>query len=318
MNTNSLIANVLKSITVQGLAAGILLPEKFNKFVDEMQEDATVLAKSRLMTMNSPKLQIDRISLVGRVLRAGAINGVHNVLSEDQYAEYNTAMNELIAREFQATTSIYDNALRSNIEKTALEGHILQLLGRAAGVDFEELAFFGDKSSSDTFLNQTDGWIKKGKNKIYGAGTTPDFDKETSTAIFKSLKAAYPKPYLTKRKDKLAFLVSYEVEENYRDELKARPTTLGDQTLVNSNQLAYDGIPVIYVPVFERSAIGRVAMLVDFDNLVYGIFHEVTVEPSRKAEERKTNFVLTMEGDVHYENENVVAIALLDQAKPTA
>ena len=80
----------------------------------------------------------------------------------------------------------------------------------------------------------------------------------------------------------------------------------------------YKGIPVVYCPMLERAseATGRVAMLQHPDNMAWGVFHEVTIEREREAKARRTDFVLTIEADAHYEDENAAVVALIDQTQP--
>jgi len=44
----------------------------------------------------------------------------------------------------------------------------------------------------------------------------------------------------------------------------------------------------------------------------------VTVEPDRIPSDRRTDFVLTLEADAHYEDENGAVAALIDQKKPSS
>ena len=61
---------------------------------------------------------------------------------------------------------------------------------------------------------------------------------------------------------------------------------------------------------------GKVAMLMDPNNMVYGIFHEVGVEPDRQPKLRKTDYVFSAESDQGFENPNVGVVALYNMAKP--
>ena len=50
--------------------------------------------------------------------------------------------------------------------------------------------------------------------------------------------------------------------------------------------------------------------------MVYGIFHEVGIEPDRQPKLRKTDFVFSAESDQGFENPNVGVVALYGMEKP--
>ena len=95
------------------------------------------------------------------------------------------------------------------------------------------------------------------------------------------------------------------MENDYRNALRARQTTVGDAAQVRAGAVAYKGIPV----VAAANMVNGQAMLVQSDNLVYGVFREVKIEADRVAKARKTDFVLSMRADCHFENEDAVVVA---------
>ena len=46
--------------------------------------------------------------------------------------------------------------------------------------------------------------------------------------------------------------------------------------------------------------------------MVWGVFHEVTIEREREAKARRTDFVLSFEGDADYEDEAAAVAAFVD------
>lgn len=314
--------SAFKSITVENLGDSVLAPEKFNQFVRAMQARTVILPEARFIEMNSHVTEIDRVGFTGRVLTVGNNpDGTQKVLEEEEFSKPIFATNKLVAKEMQAVTAIRDRALRRNIERGGFENTLVDLFGEAAGRDLEEWAIFADTSNaSDPLLSLTDGWIKKAKNKVYGAGTDKDFDPSADDFpenVLKALLDALPKEFLVNRAE-WRFYVPYEIEDGYRDLLKKRGTALGDRAQTEGGGLMYKGIPVVYCPMLERAsqATGRVAMLQHPDNMAWGVFHEVTIEREREAKARRTDFVLTIEADCHYEDENGAVVALIDQEKP--
>jgi len=266
---------------------------------------------------------------VGRVLRAGKdISGDYRVLPEGEHAKPQFYTNKLIAEEFQAITGIEDQALRRSIERGGFENTLVDMFGEAAGRDLEEVNVLGDKDiaySDDAVLSLINGWAKRGANKVYGDGGSKDFDPSHDSFpenMFEAMLLALPKQYF-QNESEWRFYVDWEVMNKYRDLLKKRETALGDTAQTTAMSLAYKGVPVRYVPMLGRSkplgtdgGKGDIAMLQHPDNTVWGIFHEVTIERDRIPKARKTDFVLTIEGDADYEDENAAVIAYIDMEDP--
>lgn len=323
-----------KGITeISDFGDSILQPEKFNRFVRTMEHAVNVLPNARFIRMDAHKSDIDRTGFVGRILKAGRAaaqgGGAVVELSASTHGVTPTPVtNQLIARELVAITSLRDDALRRNIERGAFEDTLLDLFGGASGRDLEEYALLGDTGvayGTDDVLSQTDGWIKLAGNKIYGAGASKDFDPAASNYpenMFDTMLSSLPKQYLVNVQD-WEYEVTWEVYNSYHNLLKARGTALGDTAQVGMPQLYYKGIKVKYVPTLERAAAsaaaddglmnGKLALLTNPDNMVYGMFHDVMIEKEREAKARRTDFVLSFEGDAHYEDENASVAALIEK-----
>jgi hypothetical protein len=50
--------------------------------------------------------------------------------------------------------------------------------------------------------------------------------------------------------------------------------------------------------------------------MVWGVFHEVTIEPDRVPAERKTDYYLTVEADAKYEDEDAAVVAFMEIPNP--
>jgi len=307
-----------KDVTdVSALGESILAAQQFDRFIEAMQHRTNILPDARFIPMDAHQTNIDRVGFVGRVLTKG-IDKDEEERGTESYKKPDTWTNKLHAVELRGKVALEDRALRRNIERGNFEDHLVDLFGQAAGRDFEEWALLADTDYSDSsdILKAGDGWKKLSDNKVYGQNG--DFDPEDAEEILAALLDALPKEYLVNRGE-WRFYVPYEVEDGYRNKLKARGTALGDTAQTTGDRLMYKGIPVYYAPMLERSkstgddGAGRIAMLQHPDNLVWGVFHEVTIEPYRNAEERRTEFYLTIECDAHYEDEKASAVALLDQ-----
>lgn len=315
---------------INDFGQAVLQPEKLARFIRKMQSKTVILPQARYTPMNSQIKHIDRISFTGRVLKSGKDgSGDHRSLSTSEYAKTNTSTNVLTASEFVAIASLRDDALRRNIEREAFENTMIDLLGEAVGRDLEELALFADKDilyATDDVLSKTNGWIKQAANAIYG-GSKEDFDPTDSDNypenMFNAMLVAMPKEYLSNINE-WRFWVPWEVDNAYRDLLKKRGTALGDSAYTGNSRLAYKGIPVETVPMLARATsvgeggTGDVAILGYPNNHVWGVFYKVTIEREREAKERRTDFVLGLEVDAGYEDENAVVVAYIDKSEPAS
>jgi hypothetical protein len=178
-----------------------------------------------------------------------------------------------------------------------------------SAADLEDLAFNGDLLSPDELLNTTDGWLKKAGKQVTADINFDDVD--SVVAVFdkalNSLDTQY-KGDITQ----LKLYVNYTVADAYRTYLGQKVTALGDRAAYEHIALFYKGIEVVHVPVLDRNSELKV-LLSNPNNLVYGVFHAVTIETERVAKQRKTDFILTVEADAHLEIANAaVAVTVTD------
>jgi len=317
MDTKNILKQIngaVKDITTPTTMGDALLnPEQFDRFVREMQDEAIILNEARYHEMDAQKSNIDRIAFMDRVLEAG---GSEKELAEDDYASPNTKQNQLIAHELLAVVALEDTTVRRNIERDSLEDTIVTLLGEAAGRDMEEYSIFASEDfDSDLYndgegwsaIDMTDAWVKTAANKLW-EGAFDDTADGWPEDLFQEMLESLPKKYLQNRGD-WRFYVPWELEDAYRDLLKDRGTQLGDETQAQYPPIAYKGIPVVYAPMLERYD-ARTTMLQNPDNMVWGVFHDVTLETEREAKKRRTDFVLNFEGDAKYEDENAAVVAV--------
>jgi len=321
--------SAFKAITIGDLDEGILQPAKFDRFVQAMQHRTMILGDARFIAMESHQVDIDRVGFVGRILKAGLDgDGGSRDLSEGEHVKPSFWTNKLNAKELQAITGIKDAALRRNIERGNFEDTLIDLFGEAAGRDMEEWFVLGNTDidwAEDAVLSLIDGWAKRAANKIYGVGASQDFDPNGDNwpeNMFEAMLTAVPKQYLQNRAEWRIY-VDWATENAYRNLLKARSTELGDRGWTQGQAIPYKGLAIQYVPMMERSkavgtdgGAGRIAMLQHPDNMAWGIFQEVTIERDRIPKSRRTDFVLTLEGDADYEDENAAVTAFIEGETP--
>jgi hypothetical protein len=325
----------LKTLTVTDLGQSVLTPEQQAQFIRQIQPNTKVLDEARFKDMTREVMNIDRIGFMGRILSRGKnIDGSINVPGVTKPV---TATNQLIAQEMVSIAPLGDDALEANIEQGNLEQTLLDIFSQAAGRDLEELGLLANKegvpANANDILVITDGWAKLAGNAVYAQGydqvrydplTYNPNDPATfpyPENVFQSMLAGIPKQYLQVRNEWRVY-VPFETYDAYGNLLKQRNTALGDQAQTKGDPLPWKGFQVQEVPMLDRSlstgagGAGRICMLQHPNNMVWGVFRKVRIEPNRKPEERQTNFVLTLKADVGYEDENAAVVAYLDQAAP--
>jgi hypothetical protein len=309
-----------KAVTdVNELGASVLNTAKFDRFIQEARDATTVLPEARFVPMDTHRMEIDRVGFPGRVLKAGrTATALTRVLGEAEFSLPEFRLHALEAKELQAITSLRDAALRRNIERGGFEDTLVDLFGQAAGRDLEEYAMLADKDiayATDDVLSQTDGWVKRADLKLYGTGAGANFDPANGESMFESMLQAIPKRYMGNPAE-WRIWVSWGVRNSYVDVLRGRGNMRADELQEGiSTSVRYKGIPIVYSPGLERST-QPVALMSHPDNMVWGVFHQVTIEPEREAKGRRTDFVLTVEADAGFEDESAAVVAFPATTRP--
>jgi len=292
------INSALKSVMTTDLGSSKLATAKQEQFVQTISEATRVLDSARRINMRSHTHDIDRVGFADRILGTAA-EGVAG--TSDSKPVFNT--NTLESVEVMAIAGITDSTMEDNIERAGFEDTLLDLIADRSGIDLEELFLNGDKTSGDAFLALTDGWLKKSANLVDGGATTPAFDATDVEAMFDAMVASVPKKFLRNRSE-WTFWVHWDIEDAYRNVLKARGTGLGDFAQTTGQQLAYKGFTIQDSANMPEGT----AFLAPATNLVYGVYRDIFIEPDRMPKARKTDFVTTLRVDANFEDENASVV----------
>ena len=306
-------------VDVSQLGSSVLQPQYFNQYVQDAVAQTSIMQDARMIVMDSQVQNIDRVGFGSRILQYVAENT--DISSSDAPT---FAQNVLTAKEFVAMTGISDNALRRSLGKTGFESTLVSMFATQAGIDWEEQAVYADTGvgALPTSMKQQDGWIARADSDqlLYG-GTSGDFEiaDDGYMAMMDKMIETYPREYF-RNPSQLRFYFGWEEYDGFRNELIGRETGLGDTMILGNQQLTYKGIPIVYAPVMDSAEgvahVGRAAFLAEPSNLVYGIFEKVTIERDRIPKARRTDFVLGMEVDQDYVNEEAVVIAFPEVNHP--
>lgn len=329
---------VFKIVDNSEIAGGLKAMEQLAEFIEVVQREATILNEARMERMKSYQKEIAAIDMPtgylypGRITVSGqevkVIPGETENVDDFSLSGY-IQQNMLNAKEFVLRAVIDYDTLEDTIEGPRFEDRIVRMLGESASLDLERAFVFGDTdlatSSPPLILKATDGWVKLAGNTVYGYqhnSTPADFDSSAADFpmnMFDAMLEAIDKKYLIQRGD-VRFYVDWETHRAYRDQVAARETVIGDEALLGQRQLTFDGIPVVHVPTLDDATatahVGRVAMLSRPNNMVWGVYREITVESQKIPSARRVEHVLSMRADCTYADVNGAVVAKIEA--PTA
>jgi len=281
------INTALKAISVGDLGESKLVAEQADQFIKVVSDSTPILNEARLYTMDTPERKIDRTGFGQRIL-----HDPDNLSSVKPSFDTNT----LEVVKAKGKVGIEDDTLEDNIQREDFEDLLIEMIAERCGVDLDELFIQGDSDDAglDDYLQLLDGWLKKADHKL----DSGDYDVTDVEDMFDKMLRALDQKFLRNRAD-WRFYTHWDIEDDYRNALRARGTALGDMAQTEHDAVRYKGIPVYPVANMPE---GR-ALLANPDNVVYGIRRDIRIEPDRKPEDELTNFIVTLRADCHYENE---------------
>jgi hypothetical protein len=319
-----LIKMAVKGITDSNAlgANGILLPTQRTQFLQKAELENKILQMTRRVDMQTQIHEIDNIVFSGRMLSsAKRADGTNKILDPNTDSKSPSfGKDTLIAKKMVGLASIHDEALDVNIERTALQNTILDLVGRNAGEDIAEYAIFADDTipyATDDLLCLGNGWAKKAGQKLYGLGAGRDFDPTQINVLLEQMLLSVPKVFLKNVTDWKYFL-DFDYCNAYRNYLATRPTNMGDAYITTDGKLIYKGIEIVYEPTLEKgvgNGTGRIAMLSNPVNMVWGVFKDVKIVTEREEKAFRTDIIASIQGDAGYEEKDAAVVAFIDKQR---
>jgi len=278
-------------------SAEVLLTDAERQFlVDRVIDESGLLKVTRKLTMNRSRVEIPRMSLGTRVMRATHPGGhpettpyyaggtpPHNPLLpagpagqqlESGAAEhlvsptYSTVVLE--SSKLVLPWAITEEFLEDNPEKGAAEQRIATIMGIQAANDLEDLALNGNEGSNDALLRANDGYLLQAAlgNVVDFSLTTPAFTTNTLESIVRALPTKYRRNFR-----QLRFIVHPDTWMDYVQSIASRQGNMADQYLSGLvGDPTYGGIPLMASP-FMPTPVGGTGqiMLTHPDNLIFGV-----------------------------------------------
>lgn len=281
-------------------AGGYLNPMQSATFIRMMIDQPTLLNEIRVVPMNSPTMEINKIGFGSRILRKAPTSGT--ALAASQRSKPTTDKINLATKEIIAEVHIPYDVLEDNIERGKLEDTLMALISERASLDLEELLLLGGTDAADDYLSLCDGMLVQSTSHIVDySATMPNVTR----AVFKAGIKAMPNKYLRNRPS-MRFYVSPDAHVEYIDSIASRETSLGDSKITNkkfypAQEVAF-GVPVVPAALMPNSS-----YIFTFPkNMILGVQRQIMIETDRDIRARVLIVVLTLRIDLQYEEEDSV------------
>lgn len=285
-----------------------LMPAKTAEiFIKDITEDTTFLGKMRTETVGTKEGTIPKIGVGSRLLR-NHTEGKDNITGNEVVPQIRDLKYE--NKYMTLGTSLTEEWIEQNIEKEGFERKFLGMIAEQERADILDLAFNGDEAilSSEqdaAFLQMNDGFIKQ----IKAGGNVFDNTGNTfNDNLFFKLKLTVPTKYVKKSHKWICSLTTYTELLNT---LKARNTSLGDQILLNGDDINILGHGFDYsIPNFPDDVI----IFAEPKNLTVtffvNIYHLKTKEGKEAIYERKRFYATHLAADFIIQEVKATGIAI--------
>ena len=275
---------------------GYLNPIQSNTFIRMMIEQPTLLNEIRVVPMNAPTMEINKIGFVDRILRAAPNSGT--ALPTNQRSRPTTDKVTLTTKEVIAEVHIPYDVLEDNIERGSLEDTIMAMISERASLDLEELLLQGQIGSADAYLALVNGMLVQSVSHVVDfTAVAPAVTK----AVFKAGLKAMPNKYLRNR-SAMRFYVSPHAEIEFADSLANRETPFGDSKVTGWTPNYAFGVPVKAAALMPNAN----SIFTWPKNMILGVQRRIMIETDRDIRSRVLIVVLTMRIDIKYEEEDSV------------
>lgn len=300
MNNRTLLSKAaIDTATLQN--GGKMNPEQADKFITYMQDFSTFLQRVTFIRMLSTRRTLDMGEVSKRNMRKQKENQENAATGT-----FKTKQRELSAVGVIMPYDVSFQFMKENIEKGNINDTLAKLFAQQMSNDTVDLAWNGDESNSDEFLNINNGWLKiiegdSESHKFDSAGITSRID--LFGKMLEMVPSKYFQLYQEEDKSKLKIFVPYSDNRAYKQELTERNTALGDSVLISGKNVTYDGfeiVPVGFIPDGQR-------IISTYENLAYGVFGD-SLEVYHDVVPRKTRHEYTLLADFDFEIHNPDAI----------
>ena len=255
MTNEQLLAELKKAGITTDTTGGLLTVEQYNKFITSAVAMDTFMNKIRVERNIGTSRELNLMGVNSRILRAA---GETNTFADGDLSAVNTSKKTLVPKKVRLARDISLDELHQNIEGSGLEETINNLFATQFANDLMDLGINGkvatDPADPDyLFLKIIDGWLVKmaadPDKHFYSRGDSRDWKGIVFSAIIKKM----PEKFLNL--PGLSFFVGRNVDDEYRDQLGERITSLGDVMIQTNPPTTFKGYPVERLPFLPDGAV---------------------------------------------------------------
>lgn len=276
-NNNQIINK--SELTVGGnTGAEIFTVEQASRFIDMAQDDSSFLSRLRFEKKKATSGTIPKLGIQSRILRKKT---EMTKSSDDVEAEFAEVPYQTVEATFSGPIS--EQFLRENIEGQSFEDHFMNKLNEQYRLDVLDLAFNGDESSTDVFLNINDGFLKLLDTGAHVVDGSTINGGNFSDDYFYAMRKALPRKHFNARK--YVWIMSDAQELNLLRYLKARNTSAGDIALLGGKELNPLSLKREIIPNFPDD----VMLLVNPENLTIISTYDYKLRTTREGKQAVQN-----------------------------
>jgi hypothetical protein len=295
--------------------SGLLNAEQSAEFIDYMWDATTLAKEGRRITMRANQVDIDKLAVGERVIRAATEatdTGANSVVHFTKV----TVTTKKIRLDWEVSTETGEDSIESGVAS-----HIARNFATQAGNDIEDLAINGIDASGDPFLGIMDGFYELGTTQSL-AHVVDWNEAAVSRSTFDAALKVLPRKYKASR-SRLRFYAGSGLVQDYLFALSAigdAPETIVADVLRGSISgpqgqgggrypLAF-GVPVVEVPLFneDRDAtaagadtLGHVELTFP-ENRIWGVKRDIEFYDEFKPKKDTTEYTMYMRFGIQVEN----------------
>lgn len=255
-------------------SGGLLDPERFQDFFQDVQGRSDLLDQVRAVPVTAPSGAIPRLGVGSRMFQE-----VQEGQTAAEITEINQPSVDFQTVKMAGYTPVTWEAVNETIDDPV--STIINQLAQQFTLDLETLGSIGDTTSADPFVSINDGWLTIAESR--GSPTYNHADSGTpqpiNKTLFSSMLNKLPERY--KETQDLAFLLSYDQMQGYKEYLTDRNTAAGDAMLMQQEQPTGFGYPIVTPKGWPDNQV----MLTNLQNLCYVIQDNVRIKQTTEGAE---------------------------------
>lgn len=218
-----------------------LSTEDADRFIDYIIDASFLKDNARVERMNSSTKKLVRLGIGEEILRPGVYGS-----TQGNSVNVETEQITLTSKNMKAVIPISDDAMMDNIEGEAFADHLMRMVARQIGNQLEYAYLMGQETDDETknhVCEQVTGWYPRSVSggHVLDCTTFDDrnIDKEKLSKAIKTMASKY-----RGSREKLRFIMSDDLYQDFVEEIGNRTTPLGDNAITGEDLLSFGRIPL--------------------------------------------------------------------------